>query len=62
MSATFSELIEALWIVHGKEPAGMQAVADDLCKRFPNKSRFQIHARCFKTDMHSTLIAYLGGK
>ena len=62
MAATISELVDALWVVHGKEPKGCQAVADELCTRFPNKSRFQIHARCFKHDMHDTLVPYLKEK
>ena len=55
----YAELVNALWIVHGKEPKGKQAVADYLCERFPHKSRFQIHGRCFKPEMHDTLALYL---
>jgi len=62
MAPTISELVDTLWVVHGKEPKGCQAVADELCTRFPNKSRFQIHARCFKHDMHDTLVPYLKEK
>jgi hypothetical protein len=58
----YKQLVAALWIVHGKDPHGRQAVADELCKRFPDKSRFQIHARCFKSEMQDSLPDYLASK